>query len=279
MGANSKSGVGIVNKSRYIWDIRAWQLLREQSAARFASSVVPQIVDGVHIHFPQTEVSLGLCCRARCEKIEGQVLLETIYDPVTSELAMEMAIIALKALAAAKVSSDPFVLFGRAYRCIRRRKILLSEKLNSPLLTPRQNEQLAYLTSNYVRMAPTDKRVLVHGDLHASNLIADFDRKSLGFVDLEMVHIGKPATNFAQLWIGFHMADPLLGQKFYQRYTSKFPEIWTERFDSDVRAEVAMRSYFMIRSGERTGNQVMAEKARNLLGILNCNSFEQLFEG
>jgi aminoglycoside phosphotransferase (APT) family kinase protein len=187
-----------------------------------------------------------------------------------------MAMIALEALHRADVTSNPFAFFGQAYRFVRRCKVAFGELFGPSLLSSEQRIRLNWLLGDYTKASKSGKKALVHGDLHASNLVVNSLGKSLGFVDLELLHIGDPVTNFAQLWIGFHFADPLLGQRFYQRYARQFPDTLDEQFDASVRAEIALRCYSMIRSGKRTGNIDMDEKSRVLLGsVLDDRSFEE----
>ncbi|UCG81592.1 MAG: aminoglycoside phosphotransferase family protein [Desulfobacterales bacterium] len=265
-----------VIKERTIWNPRSLQLLREKATVRYALAVVPRMVDGTRIGFPEAEVSLGLRVLVRSRRIEGQSLSAMIYDQETQGLALEMAMVALKALSRANVTSEPFVLFGLAYGPIRNLKVTLNERLGTSILSPEQRVKLNRLVSSYIKTRRGERRALVHGDLHAGNLVVNCEERSLGFVDLEMMHIGKPVTNFAQLWISFHFADPSLGQKFYQQYVTQFSEILDRHFDSDVRAEVALRCHFMVKEAEKIGHAELEEKSRVLLGnVLKGESFEK----
>lgn len=267
-----------VIKERNIWSPRSLQLLREKTAVRYALQVVPRMIDGTRIGFPETEVSLGLRVLVRSRQIKGRNLLEMIYDPGMQGLALDMAIVALRALERADVTSasESFILFGKAYGWIRKLKGTLSERVGVFVLSPEQRGKLNLLVSSYMKTRKGARKVLVHGDLHASNLVVNCEERALGFIDLEMLHIGKPVTNFAQLWISFHFADPLLGQRFYQRYVNQFSEILDEHFDSDVRAEIALRCHSMVTGAKKSGNVELEEKAHILLGnVLNSKNFEE----
>lgn len=265
-----------VIKERAIWNPRSLQLLREKRAAQYAQQAVPQILDGTHISFPKIEVSFGLRVLVKSTRIEGRNLLEMIYDPKTRDLALDMAMVALKALNVADVSPAPFSLFSRIYGMGRRLKIALGERLGASILSPAQRATLNLLVPSYLKTREGEKKALVHGDLHAGNLLVNWKTNSLGFVDLEMVHIGKPVTNFAQLWISFHFADPSLGQNLYHRYINQSPAMTDGYFDSDCRAEVALRCYSNLREARKNGNTELEEKARILLGnVLNGTSFER----
>jgi aminoglycoside phosphotransferase (APT) family kinase protein len=234
------------------------------------------MIDGIYIGFPETEVSLGPRVLVRSRRIKGQSLSAMIYDQEMQGFALDIAMVALKALSRADVTSKPFVLFGTAYGLIRRLKTILSETWDASVLSPEQRVKLNHLVSSYAKPRKGERKVLVHGDLHASNLVVDCEERSLGFVDLEMMHIGKSVTNFAQLWISFHFAAPSLGRKFYQRYMNQFPEMLDGHFDSDVRAEVALRCHSMVKEAEKIGHAELEEKSRVLLGnVLKGESFEK----
>ncbi len=264
----------MIIKSRPIWHPRAWQLLREKAAAEYARQAVPQLVAGVRILFPEPDVSLGRHIEVKARRIPGQNMLPMLYDRQTQDIAIGMALVALEALYRAKITPHRFALFAAAYRYFRKYKVIVREALGPAILSKGQKRTLDRLLANRPK-AP--KRVLVHGDLHASNLIVNLDDRSLGFVDLEMMHIGNPVTDFAQLWIGFYLADPQLGQRLYKRYAVSFPEPSETQFDAAVRAEIAIRCYSMVHIGWKTGNTVMQKEANALLvKVLNTNSFASI---
>jgi hypothetical protein len=265
-----------VTKERPIWNPRSLQLLRERAAVEYALKAVPRTVDGTRITFPETEVSLGLKVLVRSRRVGGQSLLEMLYDRAVQGFALEMAMVALQALDRADVTSESFALFGMAYGLARRLKVTLGGRGNAIVLSRAQRAKLSCLVSSYIKPRKGERKVLVHGDLHAGNMVVDYEARSLGFVDLEMMHIGKPATNFAQLWISFHFADLSIGRAFYQRYANQFSEVLNDHFDSDVRAEVAIRCHAMVGEAIKGGNAELEEKARALLGnILRIESFEE----
>jgi aminoglycoside phosphotransferase len=267
----------VVIKKRGVWNPRCLQLLREEAAARYALQVTPQVVDGTVICFPEIEVSLGLTVLVRSSRIKGRNLLEMIYDPDTQELALDAALVALRALDSADVASGFFLLFGMAYGFVRWLKVAVAERFGVSLLSSEQRTRLNCLVSGYVKPRKRERKVLVHGDLHAGNLLLDREAGSLGFVDLEMNHLGRPVTNFGQLWISFHFADPALGQRFYQRYMGQFSEKLDGHFDSDVRAEVALRCYSLVRQAEKSKHAEQERKARLLLEhVLGDVSFEEV---
>ena len=269
-----------VTKKRYLWQVNALRLLREKTCAQYAHRVVPGVIDGVRIQFPEPEIFLGVRVAVRTRRLEGRALFEMLYEPAMGDVAVRIGAIALQALHSADVSSAPFALFSRVYQPVRALKVAVNEMLSSPLLSPAQRTALRRLVADYAGDRG-GKRVLVHGDLHPSHLIVDLAHHSLGLIDLEAMRIGKAATNFAQLWIGFHFAHPELGQRLYQRYAEQSPALLDARFDTDVRAELALRSYSHIQEGRRLGKREMEQKARILLDqVLAGASFEQIcFQG
>jgi len=202
-----------------------------------------------------------------------------LYEQEMREMALDMGVIALKALHAVDVASAPLGLFSTVYRLVRGPRVALSEMLGSRVLSTDQRRELNRLVASSV-VDRGGKKVLLHGDLHASHLIVDIEKRSLGFIDLEAMRIGKAATSFAQLWIGYHFADSLLGQRFYQQYAAQCSDLLDEQFDTDVRTEIALRSYSLMQVGKRSGNQEMEGKARILLaGVLSGASFEGMCLG
>ncbi len=263
-------------KQRYIWQVSALRLLRERACVQYARQMVPRVVDGFSIEFPETEIDIGLRVAVRSQHLEGRALFSMLYEQELHEAALNVGMIALEALHRADVSSAPFGHFSRVYRLARGPKAMLGEMLRSPLLSPNQRRELRHLVAGYM-VDRGGRKVLVHGDLQPSHLIVDPERESLGYIDLEAMHIGKAATNLAQLWIGFHFADPSLGQKLYRQFRERAPHLLDEYFDPDVRAEIALRSYSHIRQGRRLGLEEMEGKARFLLGsVLSGTSFEEL---
>jgi hypothetical protein len=268
-----------LTKKRYIWHAGAMRLLRERACAQYARRVTPHVVDGVHIEFPETQISLGIQVIVRSRRIEGEALFELLYRQETRQCALDLGITALKALHSASVGSAPLSLFGRAYQPIRELKAAVSEVLGSSLLAPEQRRELRRLVLDYNR-DHGEKKVLVHGDLQPSHLIVDPSGRSLGFIDLEAMRIGKAATNFAQLWIGYHIADPLLGRSLYERYAGHHPDPLDARFDTDVRAEMALRCHRHVLEGRRLANRTLEEKAHTLLiRVLSGISFEEVCLG
>lgn len=264
-------------KDRAIWNPRSLQLLREKSAIRYARKAVPQTVGEINIIFPEIEISLGLHVILRSKRIKGRSLLEMIYDQREQTTAVEMAMIAISALSRAEITSDPYKLFGKSYRLIRPMKAAFSEYLLSSMLSNEQRIKMSQMVSQYIHIGKNERRVLVHGDFHANNMIIDIESRSVGIVDLEMMHTGKHATNFAQLWVSFHIADPLLGKAFYHKYINQFSAMINEQFGNDVRAEVALRCHSLVRDARKNRHVELERKAHNLLkDVIRTDTFANL---
>lgn len=265
-----------VTKQRYLWQPDAWRLWRERSCAEYAQKVVPATVAGLRIEFPQTQVRLGLRVAVTTNRLEGESLLVLLYRPSQQELAVEIGLAALEAWQRASVTGHPFRLFSLTFRLAKGPRALLQAQRWPRSLSSDQRRELARLVARYLRGQENDRR-LVHGDMHASHLIVNTAQSSLGFIDLEAMHIGKAATNFAHLWIGYHYAAPELGRAFYRAYQARFPQMLSAQFDNDVRTELALRCQTHIRSGRRTGNQELASQAAQVLAaVLTGATFEAL---
>jgi hypothetical protein len=265
-----------VVKKRVLWQIGALRLLRERACAEWARQVVPPVVDGVSIEFPETEVSLGIRIAVRSHYLDGRKLLSMLYQPDMREPALELGLTALEALRRANVTSAPYSTLNLLYRLARGIEAVLSHLLAASFLSSSQKKELIRLLAHHP-VPGRGKTILVHGDLHPSHLIVNSSAGWLGFIDFEAMHVGRPATDFASLWTGFHYADPWLGLEFYRRYVGRFSDLLDGRFDSDVRAELALRSHSHLNVGRRTGNRDLEAKARLLLGgVLSGARFEQL---
>lgn len=264
-------------KSRGAWHLSAYRLLREPGCVRFARRAVPPIVDGFWIVFPETTATAGVHISVRSDRLRGQPLHDLLYQPKMYDLALDVGMATLAALYAADVSQNPFTFFNLAYRPLKSLSVLLHEQCrSSPLLVHVQRQELARLVQGYI-LAPEPHKVLVHGDLQPSHLIVDPETSILGIIDLEALHVGKPAANFGQLFTGYHYADPSLGRMLYQRCRARFPNLFDRQFDDDLRAAVALRCYRHVQMARRQGNAELESKARGLLAaVLAGSSFAEI---
>ena len=269
----------VFTKSRQAWHVRALRLLREEACVEYARRVVPPVVDGVHIQFPDTDVSLAPRISVRSRRIQGQPLMPMLYQPDMQDTALDLGMIALQALHSADVTSARFFVASWLYDLFRGPALALDEMLLARLLSRAQRLKLNRLAArSALQTRPRD--ALVHGDLHAAHLIVDLDRHALGFIDLEAMRIGKASTNFAHLWNAFYFADPSLGRSFYQRFAEQFDDLIDEQFDNDVRIELALRSYRHLQAAKRLSNELLQPKAYRLLhSILEGASFHDICFG
>lgn len=265
-----------VVKEKFVWQISALRLLREQACAERARQVVLPVVNGVCIEFPETEVSLGLRIAVKSRYLDGRKLFSMLYERELHQRALELGLVALEALHRANITSVPYSTLNLVFRVVRGIEAALSHMLGFSFLSSAQKKELIRLLVNHAVPAK-GKKVLVHGDLHPSHVIVSPSTDWLGFIDFEAMHIGRVATDFASLWGGFRYADPLLGLELYERYVKRFSDLLDDRFDSDVKAELALRCHSHIAVGRRTGNRELEAKARCLLsGVLSGASLEQI---
>ncbi len=259
------SADGHFTKQRSLWQPAAWRLLREAGCVRYARRVVPPEVLGIRILFPETRVAIGWRISITSRGIPGQPLLALLYRPETCDLALDLGMAVLEALHAADVARDPFVPFALIYRVLKGAGILLEERFTrAPLLSRGERRELRRLVQGYVTR-PNRCKVLVHGDLQPSHLIFDSASATLGIIDLEALHVGNPAANFGQLFTGYHYADPALGRGLYRRYRARYPGLFDRRFDDDLRAAVALRTYRHVCVARRRGNAELEKQAHHLL--------------
>jgi len=273
------SAAGFAVKRRALWRPDALQLLRERPCAYYASRAVPDTAGGWRIRFPQVKATLGLRVTVRSELLPGRPLIELLYQPELQELAIDAGLAVLHALEQADIRSFPVAGFSAWYDRLRLPAVALAELGRGSLLTTGQRRAFNRLVSDYIahRRGP---RVLVHGDLQATHLLIDTAAHAMGIIDLEAMREGKAATNFAQLWEAYYFADPSLGLRFYTAYRRAAAATLGDRFDADVRAELALRCYSHIRAGRRTGNDLMIDLSRSLLTrILDGATFEEISLG
>ena len=223
---------GYFTKQRYLWQPGAWRILRERSCTEYVRQVVPATVSGIRIHFPETSVRFGPQVTVTTSALRGQSVLTMLYEPGQQDIAVTMGLVALEAWQRAVVAGHPFRLFSLAFRLYMRPSAMSKSLLEPGMVSPQQRKEFKWLVTSYTRA--DDNHFLVHGDLHASHLIVDLAQQTMGIIDLEATHIGKAATNFAQLWTGYHYAEPELGRQFYRAYKACFPAVVTTSFDSDV---------------------------------------------
>lgn len=253
-----------VSKSRPVWQSSAFRLLREARSIDYARRVMPATVDDVHIQLPQTDITLGLNISVHSQRLVGQTLFVLLFQHQDYHNALRMGHVALDALHQARVSPAAFPLSGLLFRFVKGPRIALKEMVSSRLLSGSQKRQYNNLLRRHL-LSRARPLTLVHGDLHASHIIVDLQKNTLGFIDFEAMHVGKASTNFAQLWIGYYYADAQLGSTFYEQYAQHYPSAINEQFDIDVRVELAMRAHRHIRAAHAQGNDRLAQQARTLL--------------
>ena len=216
-------------------------------------------------------------CVSECEHSywKAEPLTEILARGGEQEKAMELGLTLLSALQAANVRRYRFAGFGAMFRITKGLKLAPLALLGQPRLSKQEFREFLRLLRLYSRRRIT-LPVLVHGDLHQSHILIDRAARTMGIVDLEAMHVGRAATNFAQLWIGYHYTDQMLGSRFYQRYCERFSRFVTPDFDEDVRFEVALRAFVHVRAGRNQHNGLLEQYADKLLRcMLSGTSFAQ----
>jgi aminoglycoside phosphotransferase (APT) family kinase protein len=265
-------------KRRPVWQQDALRLAREVRCIRYARAILPATVEGVKIILPETESTVGLHVAVRSQRLPGQTLYTLLFEQQAYDDALHLGLVALDALHLAKVRPTDFLLPGLVFRFVKGPRIALSETISADLLSGPQRIVFIRLLRQHLSTRPR-RAVLVHGDLHASHVIVDLAQNTLGVIDFEAMHVGKPSTDFAQMWVGYHYAGPSLGRSFFEQYSARHPALVTEQFDLDVRAELAMRSHRQLRAAHDVGNDGLAARARGLLDtVLSGATFAEMNE-
>lgn len=264
-------------KRRHLLQPGAWRLLREAACADYARRVVPPSVRAIRILFPQTVVTCGFHISVRTQWIEGDSLLAMLYEPARQQEALEIGLVVLEALYTADTSLTHFSAFGTLYRFGKGSAAAMRIMASRRKLSTGETSNFLKLLRSYLESSNKDA-VLVHGDLHASHVVVDRTTNTVGLIDLEAMHIGKAATNFAQLWTGYHYADCALGKQFYVSHKDRFPHLMTVAFDRDVRIELALRAYSHVCTARHQGNVRLRHKAECLLhSVLQGLSLEEAY--
>jgi aminoglycoside phosphotransferase (APT) family kinase protein len=266
-------------KRRYLLKPGGIRLLREASWANYARTAVPISVNGFQVNFPETRTELGWHVTVWTSRMTGEPLLSLLYDSRFQNTAVDAGLAALEALHLADLRLIPSSPFGWTFRFIKGMRLLSQTTIRAALLMPAEEKELRRLVRRYI-FGQSEKPVLTHGDLHASHVLVDRGRNALGIIDLEAMHVGKGATNFAQLWDGFHYADKELGRQLFERYAAQHDAELNNQFDNDVRLEIALRSYRHILVGQQTKNMELTEKAARLFHwVLSGASFDSMYDG
>lgn len=263
-------------KQRYLWQPGGLRILREATWAVYARGAVPPLVNGFQIQFPETKTRFGLKITTESSRMEGDPLLSLLKHTYSQSSMVEIGMTVLDALQQANLRKLPSNRFGWAFRSFKGLRLVTQTMFNTSELADSEKAELKRLVRGYI-FGRSPKWVLAHGDLHIAHVLVDLDQDALGIIDLEAMHVGKAATNFAQLWDGYYYADPALGRRLYTQYCSKYkPEI-DDQFDDDVRLEIILRSYRHIRIGRKENHQELFEKASHLLHLaLSGASFSSI---
>jgi aminoglycoside phosphotransferase (APT) family kinase protein len=268
----------LVVKQRPIWRIDSLRLLREAFWARYAREVTPPVVNGIQILFPQTVTNWGWRITAISQRLSGVPLLEMLYQRCQRAAALDAGMTILTALHEADVRARSGAFFGQFFRWGKGLRLFARTLLDSSLLSPHEKKELRRLLHRYFSNSAS-RPVLVHGDLHVSHVLVSLEQRTLGLIDLEAMHVGKAATNFAQLWDGYHYAEAMLGRALYERYAHRYGPEMSRRFDDEFRLEVAMRSHKHIEVALRARNALLQQKATALLhAVLSGLSMQKLYE-
>lgn len=266
-------------KRRLVLHPGAWRLLREKACADYARRVAPAQVGAMQVLFPKAVVHLGLYVSVQTEAIEGEALLPLLYRPELAETVVDLGLIALEALYTADTGGARGSLFSTVYRYGKSSRIAFQTWAGASGLSGDERRVLLRLLRCYLNHA-NRRRVLVHGDLHASHILVNRQSGTVGFIDLEALHVGNPATNFAQLWTAYHYADSALGRQFYQSHRQRFPQFDTPCFDSDTRIEVVFRAHSNVQEAKLQRNAELEHKGRLLVhGMLKDATFEEMCMG
>ena len=267
-----------ITKTRNIWSLRAIQMLGETRAAQVLRGAVPERMDEFHLVIPQVRVKIiHSTIVVEAERLPGTSLLEAIYQPQQRAWAIQVGALIYKALYLTPAIWLAGRCLGVIYQPIRRLKASLWSGRSQLVLSVEQSQRLhAALKRGTGKFA----RRLVHGDLHAGNILVDFDRRTISLVDLELAHLGSPAVDFSALWSSYYLADPQLGRSFYHSVGQLVPEVHAEVFLHAAHAALLVNTLPMIHKGQDGGNLLLVQRATELLHrLLEVRGVRSFFSG
>ncbi len=268
------------NKTRPYYSLRAWQLIREERASQIAQQALPAQVDDVVIVVPQVKARLTASgVQINAPHFEGWPLMTGLYNAGQSSDAVQMAATALQALNLARFDQNPFPIFSCLYWPVRVLKVRLRQASHVRLLSAQDAQRLATLLERPAGGQPRPMS-LVHGNLHGGNVIMDAERRSLALVDLEMMHLGDPAADFAALWVTHYIAGPQLAGQFFRATAERLPGLLGGDFLPRAGREILVETYLMVYKGRSGGNQDLEQRSLALLKrLLACEHVEGLLMG
>jgi thiamine kinase-like enzyme len=265
-----------VQKIRNYWNFRAYEMLREPNSCKFAGKILPCSLNGIRIVVPETKIILtikGIIVRS--QYIFGETLEKNIYNKDIN-LGIDWGLTAIQALWSAPVFGYSFRIFGVIYQPLRVIKALLTEIFILRIFSLPKVWRLVCLLVK-TRSQHNKTRVLVHGNLHGGNLIVDFDNRTLGFIDLELLHIGDACVDFASLWFSYYASSQKVGRQFVQSAIQRFPSIITPEFLRDVIKDITIEMILMVSKAKSKKNRKLENIATDLLiKLLNCNDLREL---
>ncbi len=252
------------------------QLVRESVTTRYIQGKFPLEIQGIYIYVPISNISLGANITCKSSLASGTSIFNLLYsqDPNDLKNAQQYGLVALQALRSVKKHSLQFYFFGYFYYWYRLIKlIILSRKY---ALLPQSNQiRLNRMILTSARRNESQK-VLMHGDLHVGNLIVDAYNRRLAIIDTELMGVGKAVTDFAHLWIGYYFAKADLGKSFYTAYKDQNPIEFYDIFDNELRAEIALKCYFMIIKSKEIQNRPLEDLSTSLLkNMIGFGNFEE----
>ena len=254
---------GVVIKRRSFTNLRAFQLLGEARAARVLHQAMPKQIQEYHLVIP--DVTARVCRKGvliTTGRLEGQRLIEKIYQAVELEEAVRIAALVFWALYQADICWWWGRCLGRVYPFVRSQKVHRLQSRDLLELTEQQRLQLNRVLRSKAGQHGTH---LVHGDLHAGNILVDHGSMQVGLVDLELAHIGSPAVDFCALWSSFFLAAPELGQQFYRSARQLVPELDDKLLLEAIYCKLVKNSYLLVHKGLQDRNSLLADRARTLL--------------
>ena len=263
-------------KTRPLYNLRAYQLLREVFTTRLARRLLPERVGSFDINIPIVKATISTKgIFSSSSWITGEELLIGLYDENKREIALKIVLKILQAFYDTKHSIKNRFIFSFIYRPIRVLKVVVFE-LTHGILTKDQKKTIIKLLLKHLITLPKEK-VIVHGNLHAENILVNYHDNSLGIIDMEMLHIGSPIIDFAMIWLSIYFLSPQIACNFFHKVKNHLQYLMVDKNLENILVELAIESYLMIIKAKQNHNAELEIKSKSLLlQILTCGDFQSL---
>jgi hypothetical protein len=267
-----------ITKTRAFYNPRIIQLVNEVKSAQILRQALPNQVEDYQLVIPDTTMKIranGVSVYS--ERLTGESLSDCIYNEELQGEALRIGVLVLSAIHHTQAIWRVGKWIGRIYQPVRSIKALRLIKLQTTHLPEIQENRLRdLLRKRYCGKA----RQVVHGDLHAGNILVDHANQRLGIIDLEVAHIGSSAVDFSALWSSYYLANPALGEQFFRAARQVISALEMKIYLEAVYISLVRNTFLLIHKGRAKKNFELEKRSFALLKrLLEMEDIERFFLG